>query len=92
MSTRKITAALAAVAALSIPSAAYGANSASRCAEDAPCWSWSTMGDHARGVTLKDGRHVVVRPCRFAQLDRAKRIDWQRTPRLKGDAVARSGR
>lgn len=88
MSITKRTA-LAALLALSIPSVANGATTPAKCAEDAPCWTWSTMGNHSRGVVLTDGRRVVVRPCRFAQLDRAHGIDWTRTSRLRGDATAR---
>jgi hypothetical protein len=90
MDVPKVTAALAVVAALSIPSTASAAGSSPRCVEDDACWTWSTMGNRSRGVVLTDGRRVVVRPCRFARLDARGRIDWQRSPRLKGDATART--
>jgi len=80
---------LAALAALALPStaAAHAQPAQERCQEDAPCWTWSTMGNRHRGVVLADGRRVVVGPCGFARA----RIDWQRTPRLRGDATARRG-
>ncbi len=55
------------------------------CQEDAPCWNWRTMGDHKRGVVLLSGRHLVVGPVRYDRLNSALRIDWSRTPKLKGD-------
>jgi len=55
-----------------------------RCQEDQPCWTWSTMGNHHRGVILANGGHVVVGPCQFSRLYRAGKfkLDGQR---LKGD-------
>lgn len=59
------------------------------CQEDAPCWVWSTMGNHRRGIDTVDGaRGVIVGPCRFARLYRY--IDWSRTDHLRGDATARA--
>jgi hypothetical protein len=43
------------------------AEAPTRCAEDQPCFSWSTMGDHRRGVTI-DGHTRVVGPCAFQRL------------------------
>jgi hypothetical protein len=64
--------------------------SAGSCAEDAPCWVWSTMGNHKRSVATRDGAwHVVVGPCRFARLAHGDYIDWSRTPHLRGDWTAR---
>ncbi len=61
-----------------------------RCLEDQPCWSWSTMGNLSRGVFVHGRKSVrVVEPCRFAALDFHGKIDWTRTPRLKGDGFAR---
>ena len=60
------------------------------CAEDAPCWTWSTMGNRQRGITLKGGKHVVVKPLRFAQLWDAGRIDWRKSAHLRGDYIAYS--
>jgi hypothetical protein len=73
---------LAVVGSLGFPAAS---DARPRCAEDAPCWAWSTMGNHLRGIVLDSGRRIVVGPCRFVRLDAGGRIDWTRTPRLKGD-------
>lgn len=60
------------------------------CSEDQPCWTWSTMGNLDRGVYVKHrSRRVVVEPCEFAYLDYKARIDWNRTPHLRGDEYAR---
>lgn len=60
------------------------------CAEDAQCFSWSTMGNLERGVFVKGKRaRVTVEPCEFAYLDFAARIDWKRTRHLRGDEFAR---
>lgn len=74
----------------------------STCAEDASCWTWSRMGNQARGVVLKRsaprvGERIAgkgrawrrVTPCTFREASRRGFIDWQRTPRLRGDAWAR---
>jgi hypothetical protein len=76
------------------------AAAAPHCHEDDPCFAWSTMGNLHRGVILKpgktraacvrmNGRYCVVDPCGFAWLDHSGRIDWSRTPRLRGDHTAR---
>lgn len=61
------------------------------CHEDEPCWNWATMGNMDRGVFLRHGGDVVrvVDPCRFAYLDHVGRINWELSPRLKGDRLAR---
>lgn len=59
------------------------------CAEDAPCWHWSTMGNHRRGIVTVHARRVIVGPCRFARYWRTGRIDRTRTPTLRGDGWAR---
>lgn len=56
-----------------------------RCAEDDPCWNWRTIGNRLRGVVTVDGRRRVVGGQQFDALDRARRIDWKLTPRLRGD-------
>jgi hypothetical protein len=69
--------------------------SPTRCMEDDPCWSWSTMGNLDRGVYVRGEtgkvvrRRVVVDPCTFAWLSFNGRIDWRRTPHLRGDQFAR---
>jgi hypothetical protein len=62
---------------------------AAHCHEDSSCWTWSTMGNHKRGITLTDGTHVVVGPCAFRRSDARGVIDWERSPRLRGDGYAR---
>ena len=62
-------------------------------AEDMPCWTWSIHGNMRRGVILKSRRYAggyfaVVGVCRFQRLYHAKRIDWERTDRLRGDWTA----
>lgn len=54
-----------------------------RCMEDQPCWTWSKMGNHKRGVTTAGGKLLVVGPCRFATLYvKGALAD---TPRMRGD-------
>ena len=55
------------------------------CAEDQPCWNWRTMGNHKRSIVLTNGRRIVVGPASFDGIRREGRIDWTRTPRLRGD-------
>lgn len=62
-------------------------------AEDMPCWAWSIHGNQKRGVILKSrsypgGAFRAVGICRFQRLVAAKRIDWKRTDRLRGDWTA----
>lgn len=79
----------AAILAGSLASAAVAAPRAA-CEEDQTCWTWSTMGNLDRGVYVRGRRAIrVVDPCTFAYLDHRGRIDWKRTPRLRGDAFAR---
>ncbi len=59
--------------------------SASVCHEDMPCWNWRTMGDGERGVITLAGRFKVVDAKHFDALNRAFRIDWERTWWLRGD-------
>ena len=58
-----------------------------RCVEDAPCWNWTTKGNHKRGVVLNsiDHKRVVVNHDGFTFLRSMGSIDWKRTPHLKGD-------
>ena len=77
-----------AVAALAVPMTADGATGrpvARACAEDAPCWNWATMGNHKRAIVTIGGRKLVVGPIRYGRLNRAFRIDWARSARLRGD-------
>lgn len=61
----------------------------SACMEDAPCWTWPTMGNRRRGIVSMSGARVIVGACRFARMARRGRIDWSRTDRLRGDRYAR---
>jgi hypothetical protein len=63
-----------------------GEAGAAVCHEDEPCWVWSKVGNHKRGVIVA-GKLRVVGPCQFAKLGHAKRID-SATPRLRGDVWA----
>lgn len=56
-----------------------------RCLDDEPCWNWRTMGNHQRSIVLTNGRRLVVGPVSFDGYRRERRIDWTRTPRLRGD-------
>ena len=93
MSLRAIPFLVALIAALACASSAI-ADPNPRCFEDEPCWRWSTMGDLQRGVVLntpkgEPKRRAVLDPCEFGFYDHMGWIDWQRTPRLRGDAFAR---
>jgi len=73
------------------------------CAEDEPCWTWSTMGSLTRGVVVTSGtprgigvkmpRAILgkggrrVTPCQFAFLAHEGRLS-RKTKRLKGDRWA----
>lgn len=73
------------------------------CAEDDPCFTWSTMGNLERGLYVKRGRSVprawgayrapwgawIVDASVFCRMERARLIDWHRSPRLRGDSLAR---
>lgn len=74
-------------AVLAAGSFAKAAMAADRCVEDMPCWTWSTMGNHKRGVVSDAGRRVVVGPCRFTRMARRGTLDSS-TPHLRGDRWA----
>jgi hypothetical protein len=63
-------------------------------AEDLPCWTWSIHGNQRRGIITKPSRSYphgafrVVGVCGFQRLYHARRIDWKRTERLRGDWTA----
>lgn len=87
---------LAMAITMGLASLAHAApTTATRCMEDQPCFTWSTMGNLDRGVYVRtEGgqrvrRRVVVDPCTFAWLSFNGRIDWRRTPHLRGDGFAR---
>lgn len=79
---------MAAMPAASSGSVSAGYRTASACQEDAPCWTWSRMGNRQRGVVLRDGSRVVVGPCRYAWLVQGGRLDRTRTVLLRGDSWA----
>jgi len=64
--------------------AACGTAGAAVCHEDQPCWSWSTMGNHKRGVTVNGVRRVVG-PCQFAKLVARKTVTYRP---MRGDRWA----
>ncbi len=78
------------IAAVIALACAPSAHAAKFCAEDDPCWTWSTMGNLDRGVYVKGRRFRVVTPCQFATLAELSLIDWKRTAHLRGDAYARA--
>lgn len=93
--TRIIATVLIMAAALALMFAAadrlgdsFRATAAIRCTEDMPCWSWSTMGNHRRGIVSKFGNRRVVAPCQFARLAREGMIDWKSSGRMRGDGWA----
>lgn len=55
------------------------------CREDQRCWNWAAMGNGQRGARLTDGRKVVVEWRQWTRLRDGGKIDWKRTPHLKGD-------
>jgi len=59
---------------------------AAPCYEDQPCWAWSKMGNHKRGVNVA-GKVRIVGPCQYAKLAHAKRLDSNNV-RLRGDVWA----
>lgn len=61
---------------------------AAGCQEDMPCWNWSFMGDHRRGIVTRAGGRHVVSPCKFQRLMRAGRIDYAASGALLGDTLA----
>ena len=68
------------------------------CAEDAPCWVWSRMGNHRRGIVTLSGNVRVVGPCAFQRLWRGGHIRYSvrvggkvyrnMLERMRGDAWA----
>lgn len=57
------------------------------CQEDQPCWNWATMGNHHRGIVTMHGTPLVVSPCQFQRLMRARNVDY-RGQDMKGDKLA----
>lgn len=53
------------------------------CAEDNPCWNWTYMGDHRRGI-----QGLIVSPCRFQRLILSGKINYRRSDIMKGDDLA----
>lgn len=74
------------------------ASAAVTCQEDEPCWSWSTMGNHHRGIVTLHGNRRVVGPCAFQRLYRTHHIAYSvrvggkvyrnMLERMRGDAWA----
>ena len=59
---------------------------AKTCTEDMPCWNWTTMGDHRRGVVTMWGTPKVVSCGDLRWLIRHGDLD-PHTPRLRGDGA-----
>lgn len=57
----------------------------SSCNDDQPCWNWRAMGNHRRAIVLTNGRRLLVNGLSFDGYRREHRIDWTRTPHLRGD-------
>lgn len=78
-----------AAVALALATGATGVQAApvAICHEDMSCWNWRTMGNHSRAITTLAGRTLVVRPAKFDALNRAFRIDWSATRKLRGDRI-----
>jgi hypothetical protein len=70
-------------------SVAAGALAARPCMEDAACWRWPTMGNHKRGIVLRDGRTAIVGPCGYVRARRTHALDPKRSGHVPGDADAR---
>jgi len=75
--------------ARAVPITAASPSASPVCHEDERCWNWATMGNRSRGIVTTGGRRMVVTPPTFRRLALAGRIDWQRSPHLRGDATAR---
>ena len=61
----------------------WPASASAKCHEDMKCWNWSTMGNHKRGVTLTNGKRVVVTADQLCSLLGKSRV--RSAPPLKGD-------
>lgn len=88
---------VAAMATLTVGGTQAMAAAPATCAEDAPCWSWSTMGNHRRGVVTLHGNVRIVGPCTFARWMHTGRIaysvrvdghTYRTLERMRGDAWA----
>ena len=74
-----------------LPGAASAAVPEADCYEDQPCFVWSKIGNHKRGLNIwKRGIVVfrVVGPCTYAKLYYSHRIDSS-NDKLRGDWWAR---
>lgn len=58
------------------------------CADDEPCWNWTTMGNRRRGVVTMWGTPLVVSPHRYCLLARHHNLS-PGLPKLRGDFTAR---
>lgn len=89
---RTTAAVLAATAALAVAgdAAASTPQSAIRCVEDAPCWTWSKMGNHKRGIVTAYGTPKIVGPSGYRRIwfDTPRSMRHLLGPKMKGDAWA----
>ena len=83
---RRFITALVACAMLFVTLGASAEGATPDCHEDEPCWVWSKIGNHKRGVTVA-GKLRVVGPCQYAKLAHAGRLD-KSTVTLRGDVWA----
>jgi hypothetical protein len=65
---RRLLPLLAALALIASTVGAIVANASVQCTEDMPCWTWSKMGNHKRGIVTLYGNERVVGPCEFRRL------------------------
>ncbi len=82
---RRLATAVALTAALAGVAVPASATARVACQEDQRCWNWRTMGNEQRGVVTLAGARLVVSPARFDRLNRAFRIDWTASRRMRGD-------
>lgn len=60
------------------------------CTEGSSCWTWSTMGNHKRGIYVRGRRSlVVVGPCAYQAIAELHSLDRARTAALRGDYTAK---
>lgn len=58
------------------------------CAEDMPCWDWTSMGNRQRGVVTMYGDPINVTPVEFCRLMWRHELDYLPQDYQRGDARA----
>ncbi len=79
-----------AAAALIMLAVAAPPGGAAPCAPEGPCYLWPLVWPRTRVVDVRGHGPARVTACAFRFLVGTHRVDWRRTPRLSGDAVALS--